>query len=371
MSSSNQDGETTESKKPKDTPFSQQQLPAWQPILTPGTVLPTFFVIGIAFLAIGVGLLYFSNDVKEKVIEYTDCTNSADEMCHDVINKTEDASCECKVQFSLEEDWPKDVYMYYALTNFYQNHRRYVKSRDEKQLLGDIEKIPDDDCNPYEKVEGFPDLPVVPCGAIANSLFNDKIDLEYNPKEGPPVKVDLLRHGIAWESDKKYKFKNPVIPEGQTLQQVLEGKVAKPKDWKKNLWELDTKNPDNNGLQNEDLIVWMRTAAFPNFRKLYRRINHNSTNDAANIFSEGLKKGDYTLTIDYNFKVKQFSGTKSVVLSQTSILGGKNPFLGIAYIVVGCICLVVGIVFLIIHIKCGKVTNDMIDMGRGGGGIRN
>ena len=53
---------------------------------------------------------------------------------------------------------------------------------------------------------------------------------------------------------------------------VLENKVAKPKDWKKNLWELDTKNPDNNGLQNEDLIVWMRTAAFPNFRKLYRRI---------------------------------------------------------------------------------------------------
>ena len=156
-----------------DTPFSQQQLPAWQPILTPGTVLPTFFVIGIAFLAIGVGLLYFSNDVKEKVIEYTDCTNIADEMCHDVINKTEDASCECKVQFSLEEDWPKDVYMYYALTNFYQNHRRYVKSRDEKQLLGDIEKIPDDDCNPYEKVDGS-DLHVVPCGAIANSLFNGK-----------------------------------------------------------------------------------------------------------------------------------------------------------------------------------------------------
>merc|ERR1712141_631956 len=89
-------------------------------------------------------------------------------------------------------------------------------------------------------------------------------------------------------------------------------------------------------------------------RKLYRRINHNDTNTAAH-FSEGLKKGNYTLTIDYNFKVKQFSGTKSVVLSQTSILGGKNPFLGIAYIVVGCICLVVGIVFLIIHIKCGKV----------------
>merc|ERR1712004_840090 len=120
-------------------------------------------------------------------------------MCHDVINKTEDTSvpkCECKVQFTLEEDWPKDVYMYYALTNFYQNHRRYVKSRDEKQLLGDINKVPDDNCAPYSKIEGL-DLPVVPCGAIANSLFNDKIELSYkDPSSSGDIKelkVNLLR----------------------------------------------------------------------------------------------------------------------------------------------------------------------------------
>ena len=161
-----------------DTPFSQQQLPAWQPILTPGTVLPTFFVIGIAFVAIGIGLLYFSNDVKETVIEYTDCKNDLGEMCHDVINRTDASAsaqpCKCDVTFELKEDWPKDVYMYYALTNFYQNHRRYVKSRDEKQLLGDINKVPDDNCAPYNKIEGS-ELPVVPCGAIANSLFNGKL----------------------------------------------------------------------------------------------------------------------------------------------------------------------------------------------------
>ena len=131
--------------------------------------------------------------------------------------------------------------------------------------------------------------------------------------DGESKSVPLLRTGIAWESDKNYKFKNPDTG-GKTLQKCkislvfdhlwafvnlyllldLEGKVAKPKDWSKNLWELDTEIEGNNGLQNEDLIVWMRTAAFPNFRKLYRRINHTDT------FSEGLPAGTYTLKIDYS-----------------------------------------------------------------------
>ena len=68
----------------------------------------------------------------------------------------------------------------------------------------------------------------------------------------------------------------------------LEDKTVSPPNWKKKLWELDPKDEGNNGLINEDLIVWMRTAAFPNFRKLYRKIGVD------------LEKGTYKLKINYS-----------------------------------------------------------------------
>lgn len=56
------------------------------------------------------------------------------------------------------------------------------------------------------------------------------------------------------------------------------------------LWELE------NGLENEDLIVWMRTAALPNFKKLYRKLVRTTGSD----FENGLPKGDYELDIHYS-----------------------------------------------------------------------
>lgn len=66
-----------------------------------------------------------------------------------------------------------------------------------------------------------------------------------------------------------------------------------PPNWQKPIYQLDGNNVDNNGYENEDLMVWMRTAALPNFRKLYRKVN------ATGVFQNGLPAGNYSLKINY------------------------------------------------------------------------
>lgn len=73
------------------------------------------------------------------------------------------------------------------------------------------------------------------------------------------------------------------------------GNSDKPVNWPYEVENIRNNRPgsEGDGYENEDLIVWMRTAALPTFRKLYRKLRHMG------LFEEGLPAGQYRLDVNY------------------------------------------------------------------------
>eukprot|EP00743_Colponemidia_sp_Colp-15_P019270 GILK01024513.1.p1 GENE.GILK01024513.1~~GILK01024513.1.p1 ORF type:complete len:104 (+),score=13.85 GILK01024513.1:2-313(+) len=94
---------------------------------------------------------------------------------------------------------------------------------------------------------------------------------------------------------------------------------------------------------------WMRTASLPTFRKLYRVIDVN------------LPPGKYHMDIIEQYDTSSFDGDKAFALATVSWAGGKNNFLAIAYIVVGGIVLLAGIIFFIVHKICADRSQQAIE----------
>ena len=118
----------TEEKTPKNKPkrkyflflstfisasrLRQQKLPAWQPILTASTVIPSVMAVGVIFIPIGIALFLASESglilayfllfwflVKEYKVDYTDCGGNP---CLIQMNVTEDMTVSLLLLLFLE-----------------------------------------------------------------------------------------------------------------------------------------------------------------------------------------------------------------------------------------------------------------------------
>lgn len=305
------------SKRPEDSDFKQQRLPAWQPLLTPKWVILTFFVVGAVFLPIGVVIVNSSEDVVELSRRYdhlevsNDCTGN---------NLTSAADCSICLTFEVEEDMEQPVYLYYELSNYYQNHRRYVKSRSDLQLKGQTpdEKTLRKDCDPlarYGDAYGGQNHTLrgrylYPCGLVANSFFTDTFGQAAVRPAGEaafePLQPGLewRETGIAWPTDLGKKFgPDAGLDPARFTSTSPRGFELPP-------------------VEDEHFVVWMRSASEPTFAKLYARLPHTS-----------LRRGDVLrLEVGNTFETDFFDGTKSVVLARTTWVGTADPFLGPAYL---------------------------------------
>lgn len=325
-----------DSKRPKSSAFTQQELPACKPLLTPGWVITIFMLVGVVFIPIGVAALLASRSVVEIVEEYqTLCVPSNytdnDQRVQFIQDVTTNKSCSATL--TVPKYMKAPVFVYYELDNFYQNHRRYVKSVSNKQLLDGNSTSSSDTatCKPEQTLNG---LPIIPCGLIAWSLFNDT----YNFSVSTGQTLNVNKTGISWKSDREHKF-GDVYPSNfpNNLNRSLNGSLIGGAS-------LDPSKPLK---EDEDLIVWMRTAALPTFRKLYGRIEQNLDANT-----------QIAVDISNNYNTYSFGGKKKLVLSTTSWLGGKNDFLGVAYITVGSLCIFLALVFFLVHLKNPRPLGD-------------
>ncbi|CAG0924789.1 unnamed protein product [Notodromas monacha] len=300
-------------RRPPRHAVFQQRMPSWKPIMNAGTVIPLFFAVSFIFLAFGSIIALFNSKVKTFELDYTDC-------------------------------------------------ERYAKSFDATQLSGTIKNQVTEDCYPMDYLlVDKRRTPMMPCGMIANSMFNDTYEIFYSnssilyredsaDENETRIPIPIRRTQIAWEIDKKRRFGNP---RGFHLNHAEAfNRTVRPVSWRKSVYELDPENPGNNGLQNEPLMIWMRPAAFSTFKKIYGRIDPwtNSSSYRAigriinDIFTALLSLGShrhpivlppgvYTIKIGYNYPAT--SWRKSVSVVSTSYFGGKMGFLCIGYFVTG------------------------------------
>jgi hypothetical protein len=156
------------SRRPENSPFNQQKLRGWQPSISLNGLIAIFFVIGLLFVPLGSWLLTESDNVKEYSVTYDSSDGQMDVQCSIA---EANVNGNCSIAFSFTESVTGPLYVYYEISNFYQNHRRYVKSRSADQLMGGDLGYSDvyDDCFPL--VENGTVL-LNPCGLIANSFFN-------------------------------------------------------------------------------------------------------------------------------------------------------------------------------------------------------
>jgi len=126
----------------------------------------TFTFFSIILIGLGFFLLITSGTVWEQVLQYDQkCYPKTDSGGKAVWEKdlftfpfgsiVDDNKKMCEddsLVIQVEEDRTDTVFVYYELDNFFQNHRRYVKSRDNNQLAGtykDVEAL--GKCRPVKK----------------------------------------------------------------------------------------------------------------------------------------------------------------------------------------------------------------------------
>jgi len=385
--------------------FLQRRFRKWHPLLTPRWVLTSFFTFGVVFVGVGIAMLKVSLGVEEHMVDYTDIP----------VNDFGVGEFEIMV----ERDMEPPIMVYYQLDGFHQNHRRYLKSRDDDQMR-EAEGLPKvfeqelSGCKPWVLTDGRVNYP---CGQVARTIFNDTyLLLARGPQEGAlweRLVVDSSARTLAWPADVG-KFSN-LNPEART-HRGLENQLLM------NMWILERFPPvvceqvnvsaegpyvpvtparrmetflahENDGVNERKVWVtdcrgYGQAAVSCNFTRNGEPFECTGDYKKIRVSDWGIQSGHFItwmriaglprfrklwgridtpvrsgsiIRVHFvsNFPAKRFQGHKALVIATSSMFGGRNHFLGNVYLVVGACCLLFVIVFLRRHLMNPRKLGDV------------
>lgn len=326
------------SKRPLDEStwcgrFLQQKLPRHQRPLTPKVIITVLTCVGLLFFLLGGLVISGSNHASYQMIQYDGNQQDYEDLGY----KVDFQACRvygsrnltyqtCNVTFTLDQDMEAPVFVHYGLNRFYQNYQTYAADHYYMQLDGTEADPSSAYCSYYTEAENGEKI--LPCGLQANTMFNDTFRLV------SPSGITMHEDAISWKVDRDIRFDNPSgYPDicnssYKCLHETYPGVVSREQ-----------------GVKDEHFMVWMRTAALPNFMKKYGRIEEN------------LKKGDtLTFEITARFVVDTFGGSKAIILTKDSWIGGQNNFMGIAMVTMGGIVIATVIGMLLKECYCPRTV---------------
>ncbi|TPX42117.1 hypothetical protein SeLEV6574_g05749 [Synchytrium endobioticum] len=375
--------------------FGQQDLASWNPILSPRFALSAFLIAGIVLLPIGIGLLVASNSIAETRLDYTQCAHLAPPTLAPpppgidaTIVAWRYVGNICTIRFAVREPLSppsydgtigaSPVFFYIRISGMYQNHHKMVSSFDKHQLAGDYivtaaSLAPE--CEPLRHAEcaksryaatangsydsacngaipAAPGAQYYPCGLLANSFFTDVITdpVCVSDLAGAPCATEryaFSTKGLAWPHDVAVYGRSQWLVHNAS---AIPTQLIPPPQWQRSMPAYasgynSTNFPDLSA--DERFIGWMMPAGMPTFRKLWGR------NDTM-----AMAAGIYEVSINDYFDVYRFSGTKSLVYSTASVLGGKNTYIGIGYTAVGGYALAFAVLIVVLYIAFPRKMGD-------------
>jgi hypothetical protein len=108
--------------KPKETSLNQQRLAGIFPVMTPCKVIIVFFILGLLLLIFGCIALV----VNFRLFSFSKVYNNDNTAFN----------------FAIEKSINENLYVYYSLSAFYQNHQRFLGSLNFSVLNGSSEDFP-------------------------------------------------------------------------------------------------------------------------------------------------------------------------------------------------------------------------------------